>query len=177
VAARAARVLLWATALFVLTGTASFIAFRVTDGPHLQHVLGAASRQAFLRQATGDYADAVSFVNERLPKETRVLMLFEARGYYFRVPVLQDNGITNWPFLVPRAAGPDCLRSAGITHVLLNLGAVHYYERRGLDLRPLRLDAFASFARDCLSPIYSSGGITVFRVAGGTASEPAGGPR
>ncbi len=168
-----ARVVLWATALFVLTGTASFIALQVTNGAQVEYLVGSSSRAAFLARRTGGYADVVSFVNERLPRDSRVLMLFDARGYYFRLPVIQDNAITNWLFVLPlpKAAGPDCLRSAGITHVLLNAGAIHYYGRRGVDLAPLRLDALERFARDCFSPLYSSGGITVFRLGGGPAPQ------
>ncbi|MBI4513436.1 MAG: glycosyltransferase family 39 protein [Gemmatimonadetes bacterium] len=168
------RFLLGATALFVLTDTASLMVRQVTQGRQLAYLAGAVSPRAFLRTWTGGYADVVSFVNERLPEESRVLMLFEARGYYFRVPVLQDNGIINWPLLAGKATAPDCLRSAGITHVLLNHGAVRYYARRGADLKPLRLDAFADFAGDCLTPLYSSEGLTVFQVRDGAAGESVG---
>lgn len=163
--ARATRLLLWGAALIVLTGTASFIV-QATAGSPLRHIVGATSRHAFLRGRTGGYADAVAFVNGHLPADSRLLMLFEARGFYFRVPVLQDNGITNWPFLAPKASEPGCLRAAGFTHVLVNSGAIYYYARRGVDLAPLRLDALERFGRECLTPIYASGGITVFRLGG-----------
>jgi hypothetical protein len=168
------RVLLTATTLIVLTVTAGLMYRRLTRGQLLEHALGLTSRTAFLSTRTGAYADAVSFVNERLPKQSRVLMLFEARGYYFRVSVLQDNGIMNWALLSAKAAPPDCLRSAGITHVLLNRGALDYYARRGLDVAPLWLDSFERFAEHCLDQIYSGGGFTIFRVRGAVASEAAG---
>lgn len=176
ISARPVRVVLRATALLVLAFTVALMYRHVTRGRLLEYTLGSTSRHAFLRAWTGSYADVVSFVNERLPKESLMLMLFEARGYYFRVPVLQDNGIMNWPLLSAKAASPDCLRSAGITHVLLNTGALDYYARRGLDLAPLRLDSFEQFAGECLSPTYSSGGFTIYRVRGGATSESAGTP-
>ena len=116
-------------------------------------------------------ADVVGFVNERLSKESRILLLFEGRGYYFRVPVLQDNVIVNWPLLSAKAVWPDCLRSVGITHVLLNVGAIQYYAVRGVDLAPLRLRALQRFAGHCLAPIHTAGGFTVFEVRPATAKQ------
>jgi hypothetical protein len=167
--ARAVRFLLWATALAVLAPTIDLMYRQARYGRQLAYALGSLSRDAFLEERAGRYAEVVSFVNEQLPTTSRVLLLFEARGYYFRVPVLQDNGLVNWPLLAPRAAPPDCLRSAGVTHVLLNIGAMHSYGRRGLDSKPFRLDALKRFARDCLDPVYDNGGYAVFRVRGAAA--------
>jgi len=100
-------------------------------------------------------------------------MLFEARGYYFGVPVLQDNAIMSWPLLSSKLAALDCLRSAGITHVLVNRGAIAYYASRGLDLAPLRLEALDQFARECLTPIHATGGYTLFAVRGAAETGPA----
>jgi hypothetical protein len=164
------HVLLRATMLVVLAGSVSVLYRDVTRGRHLAYLLGFVSRRALLPE---DYADVVSFVNGRLPQQSRTLMLFDARGYYFRVPVLQDDVVMNWPLLSAHAAARDCLRPAGITHVLLNRNTLQYYERRGFDPAALRLDAFEGFAQECLSPIYSRSGFTVFQVhapAGGRPS-------
>lgn len=172
------RLLLSGTALFVLMGTASVMWRYAIRGGQLEHVVGSASRPEFLKRWTpGGYVDAVSFVNQRVPKASRVLMLFEARGYYFQVPVLQDNGIMNWPLLVALGPWPDCLRSVGITHVLLNQGALRYYQRRGVDLERLRLDSLERFIADCLTPIYSGGGITIFQVRQPSSTPSRGLPR
>ncbi len=171
--AKAVQALLAATALFVLKDTGSEMLRQLNQGRYLQYLVGSVSRKDFLRASTGGYVDVVSFVNERLAAQSRVLMLFEARGYYFRVPLLQDNVIMNWPLLSGKATAPDCLRSAGITHVLVNASALQYYARRGVDLGPLRLSQLNTFTRACLTPIYSSGGVTLFRVrdeAAGTVS-------
>jgi hypothetical protein len=86
------------------------------------------------------------------------------------VPVLQDNAIDNWPLLAPRAAAPDCLRGTGITHVLLNVGALQLYQLHGVDLRLFQLDAFRRFAHRCLTPFYSHGGYALFQVHPGGVS-------
>lgn len=162
--AKAVRAVLAAATLFGLIQTASVVSVHLTSGRQVAHLLGFTSRQDFVKAWTGEYADAVAFVNERLPRESRVLMLFEARGYYFRVPVVQDNGIVNWPMLSAKATAPDCLRSVGITHVLINQGALGYYRRKGVAVNALRWDALQPFAEACLVPIYSAGGIAVFRI-------------
>ena len=97
--------------------------------------------------------------------------MLEGRGYYFRVPVLQDNVIMNWPLLSTKAAWPDCLRSVGITHVLLNVGAIQYYALRGVDLAPLRLRALRRFTDQCLNPIHVAGGFRLFEVRPATAKQ------
>src|SRR5207302_11308679 len=135
-----------------------------THRRHRAYASAARAWDAFLKARSRDYGDVVGFVNERLPKQSLILMLLEGRGYYFRVPVLQDNVIVNWPLLSAKAAWPDCLRSVGITHVLLNVGAIQYYAVRGVDLAPLRLRALQRFAGHCLAPIHTAGGFTVFEV-------------
>jgi|SRR6266567_462184 len=158
------RLLLGARTLLLVTDTARLAYWWVTTVRQVAYALGSVSRHEFLEALTRDYADVVSFVNSRVPKESRILMLLEARGYYFQVPVLQDNAIVNWPLLSAKAGSPDCLRSVGITHVLLNVGNMQYYRWRGLDLAPLRLDLLRNFAERCPSPIYSGGGFRIFQV-------------
>ena len=167
------RALLSATAVLVLARPARIVYGGLTAGRQLAYAVGAVSRRAFLQARTGEYVDVVSFVNGQLPRTSRVLMLFEARGYYFGVPVLQDNAIMSWPLLSSKLAALDCLRSAGITHVLVNRGAIAYYASRGLDLAPLRLEALDQFARECLTPIHATGGYTLFAVRGAAETGPA----
>ncbi len=169
--ARWVQRLLAATTLLVLVGTGHLSYLLATNGRHLAYASGALSRDAFLKARTRDYGDVVGFVNERLPKQSLILMLLEGRGYYFRVPVLQDNVIMNWPLLSTKAAWPDCLRSVGITHVLLNVGAIQYYALRGVDLAPLRLRALRRFTDQCLNPIHVAGGFRLFEVRPATAKQ------
>jgi 4-amino-4-deoxy-L-arabinose transferase-like glycosyltransferase len=163
------RLVLGATALLVLPNTVSLLYRHATRGRQLEYAVGAVSRQAFIHAWAPEYADVVAFVNTRLPKESLLLMLFEARGYYVRVPAIQDNALVNWPLLSAKGAARDCLRSAGVTHVLVYRGALEYYVGRGLRLALLGLDAFEAFARDCLSPIYANSAFTVFQVQAGAA--------
>ncbi len=110
------------------------------------------------------YSQMAFFVNGHIQQTDRVLMIYEARGYYFIVPVIQDNALTNWPLLMRTDAVSDCLRSTGISHVLLNYGALGYYIRRGLDPEVLQWEAFQKFAQRCLTPVQEGQGFALFRV-------------
>lgn len=140
-------------------------AFRSAPGRSLAHLFGMVSRHDMLRARTGGYADAVRMINETLTPNSRLLMLWDARGYYLTVPALQDNGIVNWPLLASRALTSQCLRGTGITHVLINEGALDYYTRRGLNTAVLRRQDLIRFVEMCLTPLYTSGGISVYSLA------------
>jgi len=114
-----------------------------------------------------------AFVNDHLGPESRTLMLFEARGWYFRRPVLQDDDLTNWPLLTPLLDTDPCLASSGITHVLVNVGALSYYEHRGLDPAVVGWPAFPRFERRCLRPVHEEPGLVLFERIG--ASDRTGG--
>lgn len=140
-------------------------AFQTTSARSIRHLFGMVSRREMLRADAGGYADAVHMINETLTPTSRLLMLWDARGYYLTVPALQDNGIVNWPLLAPRALTSQCLRGTGITHVLINEGALDYYTRRGLHAAALRREELRRFVEMCLTPLYTSGGISVYSLA------------
>lgn len=102
------------------------------------------------------------YVNEHLEPRSRILMLFEARGWYFRRTVLQDNNLTNWPLLTPLLDRDPCLASTGITHVLVNAGVRFFYERRGLDPTVVRWPEFPRFERRCLRRVVEEGGFVLY---------------
>jgi hypothetical protein len=142
---------LFPTATMMTTWTANKLAF--------DYVTGRASRDDFLyhTKAPADYAElapTLAYINQNLPPTSRILMLFEARGYYFHVPVIQDNVLTNWPLMAARASNLDCLAGSGITHVLVNVGGMNYYLQRGLNPSTLRWDLFKKFADQCLISVF-----------------------
>lgn len=104
------------------------------------------------------------YVNQETPADAKVLMLFDARGYYHTRTVLQDNILTNWPLLSGVGAAERCLAGTGITHVVVNEAVANYYTTRGLDLSLLAWDRFPAFAERCLEPMIRTNGVAVFRV-------------
>lgn len=136
--------------------------------PHRLHVaVGALPTEAYLASdADPGFAafwNARNRVHQTTDPNARILFLFEARGLYFQREVLQDNVLTNWPILRSTSALDTCLKGTEITHILMNLGALGYYQARGMDPTPLGLDAFQEFNR-CLEPIFNERGYAFFRV-------------
>jgi hypothetical protein len=72
--------------------------------------------------------------------------------------------VTNWPLLASTPVPDDCLESTEVTHVLLAIGSLNYYARRGLSLEVVREDALQQFAQQCLAPVYQTPGYVLFRV-------------
>jgi hypothetical protein len=130
----------------------------------LAHAIGRSSAENHFAKRRKVYAEIVSYVNQNLPKEARVLLIYDARGYYFNVPAIQDNTFANWPLLARSEAATNCLRSTGISHVLVNVESLRYYLRRGVDPQALQWEAFREFSRRCLTPIRGTRAYTLFRV-------------
>ncbi len=130
----------------------------------LAHVIGRSSVESYLTRRGRGYAHMVSYVNRNLPKEARVLLIFEARGYYFNIPVIQDNVLTNWPLLARSKAAGNCLRGTGISHLLVNRVALQHYLRRGIDPQFFQWDEFQEFSRRCLAIAYDVPGLILYRV-------------
>lgn len=133
----------------------------------LGYVAGSTSGQEYLTGGFAYYANMVQAVNDRVPPDGKVLLFFEARGFYFEPEVIQDNVLTNWPLLAARTAEPgSCLGSSGITHILAANAAVNYYIRRGANPELFRGDLFPAFADRCLEPVHRGRGFILFRVKG-----------
>jgi hypothetical protein len=162
------------TAVLVLVGTAAMVptllvlAWQLSVKHAPAYLLHHQSISDYL-QGVDDYEirshmNIVNWVNDSLGPGSRVLMLFEGRGLYFQVPVLQDNILTNWPFLVASDATTDCLTRAGITHVLVGQSTLRYFTNRGLDPDDLRWGEFAAFKDRCLSLVHDTPDYALYRV-------------
>ena len=154
--------------MFCLLPTGFGIAFWFSQLKTLDYVLDRASRHEYLStnpiSNSSAYMDMVDYVNENLARDARVLMLLEARGFYFERQTIQDNLLTNWPMLHAWLGDDGCLRTETATHVLLSTVAVASYGRRGMDLDLLRWQSFPSFADRCLEQVHASYGLILFKV-------------
>jgi hypothetical protein len=101
---------------------------------------------------------------EQTPPDAKLLMLFDARGFYHQRATIQDNLLTNWPLLLATGVTDRCLAGSGITHVYVNRVILAYYQARGLDPTLLSWERFPEFAARCLEPMVDVNGITLFRV-------------
>ncbi len=163
-----ARLVLVLLAGLALVPSGSTMYTWISQTKAVGHLIGASSAEEYLDThldiSVQAYASLVRFVNGEVPEGSRILMLFEARGYYFKPSVVEDVRATNWPLLAPQLAPTDCLAAAGISHVLVNVGAVEYYTRGGLDLEVIQWAALQQFAQRCLAPIYRAQGFVLYGV-------------
>jgi hypothetical protein len=166
------KMVMYLIALVVLWPTIQMVSLWTVNKMAAAYLAGFSSREDYLMSNVfpPDYhpaAQVVSYVNQHLSPTNRVLMLFEARGFYFKVPVIQDNILTNWPLLSGKAASIGCMQATGISHVLVNLGALSFYLERGLNPDVIRWKQFHEFADKCLSPVYQGVGHILYEVRHG----------
>jgi len=138
---------------------------RLLYAVRVRAALGLVPTEEFLGRET-HYAVA-RWYNQAAPADAKMLMLFDARGFYWERTTIQDNVLTNWPLLVGTGATDRCLAGTGITHVYVNQAIASYYRYRGLDLALLSWDRFPEFAGRCLELITRTGGVEVYRVRAG----------
>ncbi len=163
--AGAARLLLISLAVLALIPSGQTIHHWMRKGPVLGYFAGLKSQREYLDRGFTFYSKVTQAVNRSVPADARVLMLFEARGYYFEPEVIQDNELTNWVLLAPHVAqARDCLSSSGISHILVNHLAIRYYALRGTNLQKLKWEQFPHFAERCLVRYIEGPGMTVYRV-------------
>lgn len=131
----------------------------------LGYLAGWISRATYMQTGFFFYSQMTAAANQVVPDDGKVLLLFEARGYYFEPPVIQDNLLTNWALLAPYTiVHDDCLASSEISHFLVSDAAVRYYARRGMDPRLLRLEDLGAFAARCLTVVHRGRGFTILKV-------------
>jgi hypothetical protein len=159
------RRLLVALAFLALGPTivASYLTLRSQAFPHL---LGMSSANEYMASRIPRvYVNALDYANNELAPDSRILMFFEARGFYFEPRVIQDNGSKNWGLLSTTQAPANCLESMGITHVLLHAGALDWFvAQEGLGRGRLNWSAFEDFEARCLEPVYENPAFVLYLV-------------
>jgi len=119
-----------AVALVVGLTTVS-VALSWASDPPLPFLLGAETREAFQERHLGDHYRAMSFINNQLPADAKVLFLWEPRSYLCERTCQPDTLLFNWRRLLYAHGASDAIRDAlksdGITHVLAYGGGFRYY--------------------------------------------------
>lgn len=136
----------------------------------LGHLVGATSARAYLRTYGGfdvrQHERLVEFSEGGLPSDSRTLMLFEARGFYFPTSVIEDIHLTNWPLLASRLPHQGCPHPSSITHIVAGEGYAKRYAKRGVPPELIKWASFTRFAAQCLTPIYADTALTLYRLGG-----------
>jgi hypothetical protein len=128
------------------------------------YAVGRESPRTFLHRywETAALMPAVEWINAKTEPDARVILLFDARGFYFDREVREDINIRNWVFLAPRAHAPGCLGGLGASYVILNQASQSYFSRRGADMGALQWPAFDRFRQECLILQYDHRGMRIY---------------
>lgn len=101
----------------------------------------------------------------------RTLLLIESREGGFSGNVIQDILLENWPLLVEGLDG-RCLPAGLADSILVNEGALTYYEDRGLDLESIAWQEFQPFADRCLEYLGREVGYALYSVRDNPYNSP-----
>ena len=119
--------------------------------PALQYFAGMRSWKSYLdnhsMKVASTYADMTSYVNGNLFSNDKVMLMFEGRGYYFKVPMIQDPEGINWPLLSQYIPDPKAMKAAGITHILTNFANFNYLVHRGINPESYHWNQFLLICR------------------------------
>lgn len=94
-------------------------------GQRLNVALGRYDRDNFLAEAISDYK-MIKYINDNLPPEARLLMLFDNRGYYLQREYVAEGTfeVSRIAAIIGKASSPEDIlkfcQKFGITHILLH---------------------------------------------------------
>ncbi len=165
--AKAVRWILLPLTLLALFPAARAAYIWMSGTQALSYLAGTMSREGYLANHLDPgvrvYAPLIEYINANVPAHERMLMLYDARSYYLEPAVIQDNRLSNWPFLEPKLGAGECLEVVQASYVILAIGSFRYYIQRGLDADVMRWPEFLEFADRCLTVVHESPGFVVFK--------------
>jgi hypothetical protein len=130
---------------------------------------GVLSKDDFLRRVTTDYA-ALDYIQTDLPRDARVLMLWDGRGYYCDERCLPDVDHSRWTYLVATHPTVDAvaaeLRRIGVTHLLTSIESTDFILQHDPTGEHLRAAQFFvdEFRPACTREVFAARGTTVYEL-------------
>ena len=151
---------------FFIVLNAAYVAdqFRYVDPfPYLKKAL---SRNEYISKYRFEYP-AIQYINNNLPTDALVLFIFIGkRGYHCNRKYIPDSvdHITNFIQIVKASDNPRKiwlgLKKKGITHLLVQIVFLKQWNNEIFTVEEQKL--LQGFFDDCLTPLYSKNGVTVF---------------
>jgi hypothetical protein len=166
---RSGRPILFAVVAVLALPSALAYWHMVEQRAPVAYAVGRESARAFLGRywETRGLMSVVAWVNAKAEPGAKVILLFDARGFYFDREVREDINIRNWALLEPFARGAGCLEDLGASFIVVNDASRRYFERRGASMQTLKWDAFDAFRRRCLTLRQEYGGMQVYELSRG----------
>jgi hypothetical protein len=156
-----ARCVLWSTIGYFALFTARVVGNTVPN--QLPSAIGAERREDYLHRRLQPY-DAMVRASRELPRNAKVLLVWENRGYYLDRPYIADSFYeASWIMqLLEKDQGGDLLaeklKREGVTHVLLNVLLGKHF---GRSYNPRVREALDRFVRERGKVLFESNGIVV----------------
>lgn len=148
-----------AIATFINVGTEVLTTWKV--------VFGLESASAFFRQLPGSYG-SIEFVVSRLPKEARVLMMWDGKGFYCDQRCLPDADQDRWTLMTSDNDLPQVterLQQMGITHLLIDEDYEFILEHDPTGAHQKAYEFFSQVYRPaCTREVYTDEWTTVFEL-------------
>jgi hypothetical protein len=156
---------------FILVApTVSLVLFDIRSSGRIQQAVGMTSMLGWMNGqhelGQGSHLRLLNlneFLVDEMELGDRALLLLDARGVHFEVPVIQDNLDSNWLMLEEVSDG-TCVATEEFTHVVWNLDVERYLAERGVPDSLLARDRFEDYARSCLDLTASLPGFEVYEV-------------
>jgi len=134
-----------ALVLFTVILSATQIGVNLLNSGASQNLLGQIGDQEYLENNLGLYAVVMQDLNENLPADSRVLMLWETRGYYCQALCDSDEVIDRWLHDLASYGDPPAVlgawRRQGYSHILYYRRAAEFIEGDSQHFNPLELSS------------------------------------
>lgn len=152
------------TIIIIMPNFSLLFLFWPSNKMAFKHFVGMCSRETYMRNVASTYADITSYMNQNLARDNKALLIFEGRGYYFGVPIIQDTDGVNMPLISKNSFNPTLWHSTGVSHILVNFDNFNYWVKRGLNPALFQWENFLGFANTYLEPIYSNKSYVLYRI-------------
>lgn len=114
----------------MVTATLIFMGMYMNIIRPIQLNIGTETKAHFLQRMVRDFS-GIEYINDQLPEGSKVLLLWDARGYYCEKKCIPDIDQALWPALVEKYGTAENiiahLLDQGITHVILSKEDASYF--------------------------------------------------
>lgn len=154
----------------ILSGVVFSIIYLVTVNP-VSVSIGMESKDAFLKRNLEDY-HAQIYIQNQLPESSRVLMLWDGRGYYCDHRCIPDVDHLQWTWLILTTKGADevttALHKQDITHLFLSLEDANFilsHDPTQYNMEAMKF--FNKYIQQCGNQIYQDPWVRIYQLTCG----------
>ena len=160
----AGRAVVVAVATVSLLLPAAAVVGLLGRGDQLAWDAGAISRERYLAGQMRPLGALLPHLDAAIPDNARLLLLYEARGFWLPGRPLEDNYGSAWARLDERLGAGGCVDARTADYVLVDWMAEGVWLDRGVPAPVLRPDRLRDFTRRCLRPVFEGEDYSLYRV-------------